>query len=377
MVEKSHNNISIFLTGSNGFIGKNLSLFLEEKGFIVYRYDRTKTYDYAEEYIAKSDFVIHLAGANRPPNEEGFERDNVLLTERICQIIEKNPNVKIIYASSIQAKELNPYGRSKLKSEGIVKNIKNKSLIYRLPGIYGKWCKPNYNSVVATFCNNIANNKEIVIHSNKDEIHLLYIDDLMESFFVDIKYFLAEKEFPVQPYFETSFSIESVQIDNLAKMIKSFTKIDSEGVLPDFSSSLQKNLYSTYLTYLPLKKASYFLTDNIDERGKFTEFLKGQSFGQFSFFTSKPGVVRGEHYHHTKTEKFLVLNGSARFKFRNLINDEEFELFADDTKSQVVKTIPGWVHSIINVGTNDLVVMLWANEIFDPARPDTIRKTYA
>tara|TARA_B100001093_G_C26849179_1_gene1024248 strand:+ start:3288 stop:4397 length:1110 start_codon:yes stop_codon:yes gene_type:complete len=363
---------NILVTGSDGFIGKNLYLRLSEIGGLtpiaVSRADSSKE---LEEKLAEADFLIHLAGANRPTKDIEFVEDNVKFTQTLCDILKsKDKNIPILFSSSTQAALENPYGKSKLDAEAVLEAFSNERgaplYIYRLPGVFGKWAKPNYNSVIATFCHNIANSLTIDITDRDNLIDLVYIDDVVDCFIEKV----FEKETTtvfneVEPVYQES-------LGSIADLIKRFSESRKNLTIPDVGSGFCRALYSTYLSYLPEDKFLYELSENSDERGTFVEILKTMNSGQFSFFSAKPGITRGIHYHHTKTEKFLVVKGKALFRFRNLKNNSIKELFVDEQKFQIVESIPGWVHSIKNIGTEDMIVVLWANEIFDIDNPDTI-----
>ena len=361
----------VLVTGSNGFIGKNLIISLNELGISYEVFTRRNSTKDLQGLIKKSDFVIHLAGENRPEDEDDFEVVNSGLTLLICneiRLIEKN--IPIILASSTQAEHDNLYGKSKLSAEIAIKNLTdntgNSSYIYRLPGVFGKWCKPNYNSVVATFCHNISHNLPIQVNNPDFELSLVYIDDVVEEFVKIIQGAKGDKkELSVQPEYK-------IKLGDLADQIKIFKESRDSLISEKVGSGLIRKLYSTYLSYLSPEQFSYLIPSYGDERGMFAEILKTKDSGQFSFFTAKPGVTRGGHYHHSKTEKFLVIQGKARFGFRHVASDETHEIITTSKELKIVETVPGWSHDITNIGTEEIIVMLWANEIFDPDNPDTI-----
>jgi len=361
----------VLVTGSNGFLGKNLIVRLNELGISYEVFTRRNSTKDLPGLIKKSNFVIHLAGENRPEVESDFEEVNFGLTSLICdeiRLIEKN--IPIILASSIQAGCDNLYGKSKLNAELAVKNLENDtgnhSYIYRLPGVFGKWCKPNYNSVVATFCHNISHDLPIQVNDPSFELSLVYIDDVVDEFVKKIQGLQDnQKELSIQPEYK-------IKLGDLANQIKLFRESRDSLITEKVGSGFVRKLYSTYLSYLPPEQFSYSIPLYSDERGMFAEMLKTKDSGQFSFFTAGSGVTRGGHYHHSKTEKFLVVQGKAKFGFRHLITNETYEIIATSKELKIVETVPGWSHDITNIGTEEIIVMLWANEIFDPNNPDTI-----
>ena len=362
--------MNILITGSNGFIGKNLKLRLEKlKRFNIIEFNREHSEEDLLIAVKKAEIIVHLAGENRPENKEAFEEINHKLTKKICKFCgEKKSKTHIIFSSSTQAKIDNPYGKSKLAAEEqlleLSKNSANSVNIFRFPGVFGKWCKPNYNSVVATFCNNIANNLPIKINDKSSKLNLVYIDDLVDQI-------LELINSPSNEIFVDTKSVHQKTLGEVADIINSFKENRTNLYVENMQDPFTKALYATYVTYLPIDDFSYDLISHEDERGVFVEFLKSKLFGQVSFLTSNPGVTRGEHFHHTKLEKFLVIKGKARFRFRSLDNNKKFEIFTDNRKLQVVESIPGWAHDITNVGENEMIVLLWANEIFDAKKPDT------
>jgi UDP-2-acetamido-2,6-beta-L-arabino-hexul-4-ose reductase len=365
--------MKILITGSNGFIGKNLvSRISEMNGYEVLPFVRGESISRLAHLIEISDAVIHLAGENRPPNISDFEEGNASFTSVLCDLVsKKNLNVPIVFASSIQALLDNPYGRSKLAAETALENLAstngNQLYIYRLPGVFGKWCKPNYNSVVATFCHNIASGLDIKISDSKKIIQLAYVDDVVDEFMAA----LLRNGNPNQKLYDFGATY-NISLGELASQIKGFSESRSSLVLGGVGEGLTRALYATYISFLSPKDFSYPLKEHSDQRGIFVEMLKTPDSGQISFFTAKPGITRGGHYHHTKSEKFLVVKGSAKFGFRNILTDETYSITATDNHPIIVETVPGWSHDICNVGSDDLIVMLWANEIFDEHRPDTI-----
>lgn len=364
--------MKILVTGANGFIGKNLISELNNKGLSdIFKFNRDTDSNLLDEYASKCDFVFHLAGVNRPKSEEDFYKGNVELTEKLLLALESNDKKPpIVITSSIQAGMDNPYGRSKKLGEDLVKTYCNKNhssaYIYRMPNMFGKWSKPNYNSVVSTFCYNISRNIDIEIHDESKKLILCYIDDLILEFIS-----LLKKNHSFECTTRNVNKTYEVTLRELADKIFEFKKSRENLYIPNMGDGFTKKLYSTYLSYLPNDEFSYDLKMNVDERGSFTEILKTKSSGQVSVNVSKPGVTKGNHWHHTKNEKFLVVSGKALVRFRKIDSDEIIEYVISGEKHQVVDIPVGYTHSIINIGDDDLVTVMWVNENFDPENPDT------
>jgi len=362
----------VLVTGACGFIGKNLTIHLgQDDQFSVLSFGRKNSLDELGVLIEQSDAVIHLAGENRPKDVSVFDEVNAGLTQSLCDAIRTTgQKIPLVLASSTQAGLDNPYGQSKRSAEAIVealgKETGNPVYIYRLPGVFGKWCKPNYNSVVATFCHNIAQDLPIQVNDPMTSIRLVYVDDVVTEFVKVIQQSGNGASTPsVSPVY-------TIALGELAEQIKAFKNCRESLKSEQVGTGLVRALYSTYVSYLKPDQFSYPLPKYGDERGVFVEMLKTKGSGQFSFFTALPGVTRGGHYHHTKTEKFLVIKGMARFCFRHIITGETYELLTTGDEPQVVDTVPGWAHDITNMGEEEMVVILWANEIFDRDKPDTI-----
>jgi len=321
--------VKVLVTGSDGFVGKNLLVKLAENSIDFVCFSRRHAVDDLVSLLTDIDFVFHLAGVNRPQDPNDFDKQNRELTARLCEAIQKTGRaIPVAFTSSIQAAYDNAYGISKKFAEEALiqlnKAIQSPIYLYRLPNVFGKWAKPNYNSVVATFCHNIA------------------------------------QDLPIR-------------IDDPSKIVPmAFHDSRSALMTEEVGLGLTRALYATYLSYLRPEQFAYVVPAYEDSRGRFVEMLKTKDSGQFSFFTANPGITRGGHYHHTKSEKFLVLQGLARFGFRNILTNETFELSVDGLNPKIVETIPGWTHDITNIGEDELIVMLWASEAFDRARPDTI-----
>ena len=366
----------ILVTGANGFIGKNLVVRLKELASItVSTFVRGDDVALLPQLVSQVDAVVHLAGENRPADEAAFAQVNAGLTSALCDAIRQSflstgRHIPLVLASSTQAERDNPYGRSKLAAEEAVLTLGqqtgNPCVIFRLPGVFGKWCKPNYNSVVATFCHNIARDLPIQINDPQASLRLVYVDDVVTAFLVALE---APAPGCVQAHIEPEYT---TTLGELANQIRAFGDCRSTLVTERVGTGLVRALYATYVSYLPNEMFSYKVTQHADPRGVFVEMLKTPDSGQFSYFTAHPGITRGGHYHHTKTEKFLVIKGEALFRFRHLLTNERVELRASGGTPQVVDTIPGWTHDITNVGDDEMVVMLWANENFDREKPDTV-----
>ena len=362
----------ILITGADGFIGKNLLLHFSEMTDVeCITFTRQNRVDELPELLEDVDWVFHLAGINRPVSCDEFATGNVGLTESLCRAIKaKSAPVAIVFASSIQADLNNDYGISKRAAENVLLKLKkatgNHLYIYRLPNVFGKLARPNYNSAVATFCYNITRDLPIQINDPLAVIPLVYIDDIVESF----KQLLVKKNNKQDGFIGVS-PVYSITVGELADQLYRFKTSRDTLVTEPVGKGLIRALYSTYVSYLPPKDFSYKIKQHSDQRGIFVEMLKTQDSGQFSFFTARPGVTRGSHYHHSKTEKFLVVKGEARFGFRHMVTGKYHEMHISSDASQIVETIPGWSHDVTNVGDEELICILWANEIFDQEKPDT------
>lgn len=370
---------TILITGASGFIGKNLRLHLAERKEVkVVCFTREDAVAQLPELLQGVDFVFHLAGINRPQDPEEFVTGNASLTQVLCNAVAQvattsEKKVPVVFASSIQAVLNNPYGQSKRAAEDSLFALERRHgvpvHVFRLPNVFGKWCKPNYNSVVATFCHNIACSLPIQINESSSPVTLVYVDDVISRFMqlmdgadaaVDAEGFAT-----VAPQYTST-------VGDLARLIRSFKDSRFTLMTERVGTGLIRALYATYVSYLPAGLFAYSVPQHSDLRGRFVEMLKTSDSGQFSYFTAHPGVTRGGHYHHTKTEKFLVIKGRALFRFRHLLTDQVVEIHTTGDIPQIVDTIPGWSHDVTNVGNDELVVMLWANENFDRERPDTI-----
>lgn len=364
--------MKILVTGAKGFIGKNLIAELKNKGYNdILQVTRESDSAYLEQCTKECDFVFHLAGVNRPKSEKEFLEGNYNLTARLIDLLKKyNNKAPILFTSSIQAEIDNLYGKSKRAAEDLLleysENERVEVYIFRLANVFGKWSKPNYNTVVATFCHNIARNIDIEITNPEAELTLCYIDDVIDEFLKILK-----NTTTVQDYYCKVPVTYNVKLGKLADLIRSFKESRTNLTIPNMEDALTKKLYSTYLSFLPEKEFSYNLKMNTDHRGAFIEFLRTPERGQVSVNVTKPGITKGNHWHHTKNEKFLVVSGKGLIRFRKLDSQEIIEYRVSGEKPEVVDIPVGYTHSIVNVGDSDLVTIMWVNECFEPDKPDT------
>ena len=364
--------MNVLVTGAGGFMGKNLIQRLKFTGdHTVNAYDTDSDPADLKRFAKDADIVFHLAGINRPKDTAEYMEGNFGFTKTLLDTLEEaGSRPKIVVSSSIQAELDNPYGVSKKAGEELVfdyaKRTGGQVVIYRFPNVFGKWCRPNYNSAVATFCNNIARGLPITVDDPDKILHLLYIDDLIDEFLCC----LDGKEHVKDGYGYVPV-VYDVRLGDIPALLHKFADGRSDLMLPDLSGGFEKKLYSTYLSYLPEDDFSYPLTMHADERGSFTEFIKSDDRGQVSINISRPGMVKGNHWHDTKNEKFLVVKGEALIKFRKIGDDKVIEYNVSGDDPRVVDIPCGYTHNIANVGEGDLITVMWANEKFDPGRPDT------
>jgi UDP-2-acetamido-2,6-beta-L-arabino-hexul-4-ose reductase len=364
--------MKVLITGANGFIGKNLTSNLREiKDLEIITYDINDSFDKIEKNINDIDFVFHLAGVNRPVNVDDFYKGNSDLTKQLIDLLSNTKkNIPLLITSSIQAIKDNDYGKSKKMAEdSVLEYGKNNDVyIYRLHNVFGKWCRPNYNSVIATFCNNVANDLEISVNDYNAELELIYIDDICKEFIS-----ILNGNNPVNKQGDYCY-IEPVykkKLGEIADLIKAF-KNNMESInVPKTGDDFVKKLFSTYITYVNINNMSVTAHMNMDDRGSFTELLKTDDSGQFSVSVSKPGIIRGNHYHHTKMERFIVVKGKAKISFRKIDEENITNYNVSDEKIEIVTICPGYTHKIENVGSDEMILLLWCNEIFDPKYPDT------
>lgn len=365
--------MKVLVTGAKGFIGKNLVSTLDrEDKYEIICIDRENSKEELEKGVLNSDFIVHLAGINRPKNEEEFFEGNTGLTEEIIEILKKNnKNTSILITSSIQADLDNAYGQSKKGAEeALIKymaDTKGNVFIFRLPNVFGKWCRPNYNSAIATFCHNIARGEEVWISDPSKEMTLVYIDDVVRN----IKNVIDNEKTYIPGYQNVDIEHKET-LGEIVDLINSFKESRKSLMIPNMENELTKKLYSTYLSYLPENDFSYPLKMNVDNRGSFTEFIKSKDRGQVSVNISKPGITKGNHWHDTKNEKFLVVSGEVVIRFRKVDSEEIIEYKVSEEKLEVIDIPVGYTHSIINTGERDMVTIMWVNEIFNPEKPDTI-----
>lgn len=361
----------IVITGADGFIGRNLAVRLGELGYTdVVGITRDTSSEALHAALKGAGFVFHLAGVNRPKDVSEFTTGNAGFTEALCTALQTAEcRAPVVFASSTQAAQDNPYGQSKRAAEHALLHhgARNGTPVYlfRLTNVFGKWARPNYNSAVATFCYNIARGLDISVNDPDAPLHLVYVDDVVEAFVNLLSAPAALSGFiEVGPIYQTT-------VGGLAETVRGFAKSRTSMVTLRVGTGLTRALYSTYLSNLPPESFAYEVPRHGDPRGVFVEMLKTPDCGQFSYFTAHPGITRGEHYHHSKTEKFLVIKGTAHFGFRHITTGERHELVTKGGEGCIVETVPGWTHNITNIGDDELIVMLWANEIFDPQKPDT------
>lgn len=376
--------MKVLITGANGFVGKNLVASLnnikdgKDKTrnvhiSDVFAFDIDTPMEKLDEYCMSADFIFHLAGVNRPKDEKEFMEGNFGFTSCLLNCLKKHNNKSpIMISSSIQAALDNPYGKSKKAGEDLLFDYGRengiKTLVYRFPNLFGKWCRPNYNSAVATFCHNIANDLEITVNDRNHMMTLCYIDDVV----CELLNALENRENRIDEFCYVPVE-HKITLGEIADLLYKFKEQSTTLVMPQIpDNSFEKKLYSTYLSYLPEEKVSFPLKMNVDDRGSFTELLKTENCGQFSVNISKPGITKGQHWHHTKWEFFIVVSGKGLIQQRKIGSDEVLNFEVSGEKIEAVHMLPGYTHNIINLSdSEDLVTLMWANEQFDPNKPDT------
>ncbi|MGX7132229.1 capsular polysaccharide biosynthesis protein CapF [Enterococcus songbeiensis] len=364
--------MKILVTGSMGFVGKNLIAELKNQDeHEIYEFDKETPKELLVDYCKNAEFIFHLAGVNRPETTAEFMEGNFGFTSELLDLLKQaNNTCPIMLSSSIQAKLDNPYGESKRAGEELLQKYHEETgaeiYVYRFANLYGKWSRPNYNTVVATFCYKIARGEEVSVNDPKATIDLCYIDDVVKELLNCL-----QGNPTVQDGFGFVPAIDQVSVGELRDLIVSFKENRQTLGLPKLNRRIEKNLYSTYLSFLPEDQFSYPLKMNSDQRGSFTEFLRTPDRGQVSVNISKPGITKGNHWHHTKNEKFLVVSGTGVIRFRKIDSDEVIEYFVSGEKLEVVDIPVGYTHNIENLGESDMVTLMWVNEPFDPENPDT------
>ena len=369
-------NSPILITGAGGFVGKNLVATLRTAGYTdLMLFEKDDTPETLADYCRRAAFVVHLAGINRPTDPSEFYTGNAGLTDTLLANLEAAGNTaQVLVTSSTKAELDNDYGKSKRQAEEAIFAHRRRTgatvYVFRMPGVFGKWCRPNYNSVVATFCHNVAHGLPIQVRDSAFSLPLVYIDDVVACILAafDGDVMMDRSATPICHM----HPIHEVTLGRLAELIQGFAAGRTSLAVPDLApGSFEKKLYSTYLSYLPSDQFSYPLEMHTDNRGSFTEFLRSPERGQVSINISHPGIVKGNHWHHTKNEKFLVVKGEGVIRFRNIFSKEVIEYHVSGDKLEVVDIPCGYTHNIENVGTEDMVTVMWANEAFDPDHPDT------
>jgi UDP-2-acetamido-2,6-beta-L-arabino-hexul-4-ose reductase len=370
--EKVELVMKILITGAKGFIGKNLIAELKNRKYTdILEYARDTDPVLLDAYCQETDFVYHLAGVNRPKEQSEYMAGNFGFTKILLDTLKKHGNTcPVLISSSTQATYDNPYGESKKAGEDLMfaygRETGAKVLVYRLPNVFGKWCRPNYNSAVATFCHNIARGLPITVNDPSVVMNLVYIDDVVE----ELINALQGKENCIGDFCAVPV-VHTITLGEIVDLLYSFKNSREERSVPNVADGFTGKLYSTYLSYLPEDKFSYPLKMNVDGRGSFTEFIKTPDRGQVSVNISKPGITKGNHWHHSKNEKFLVVSGTGVIRFRKVGSNEVIEYYVSGDRLEVVDIPPGYTHNIENIGDTDMVTIMWANERFNPEKSDT------
>ena len=362
--------MNILITGSKGFIGKNLIANLNQnKNNKILEFNKS-TKQKLDSLVKKSDLIYHLAGENKSSNKSDFVKNNINLTERICKLIVENKlKTRMIFSSTIQSGNNTIYGETKQQSEKIIKKYlkkkTNQFLILKIPNVFGKWSKPFHNSFISTFAYQISREKNVNLMNPNKKLRLIYIDDLVNNL-VSVK----NRKNLSKVNFKYS-NITNTTPLSVLKLLKLFHQNDKENIITNFSNSFVKKLYSTYLYYMPRRLVTQKIHNNTDHRGTFAEFLKLGKYGQLSYFSILPGKIRGGHYHHTKTEKFLLIDGSVKFNFKELYTGKKYSIKISEKNNKIITTVPGWIHDIVNSSNKTAKLVVWANEVFSKKKPDT------
>lgn len=377
--------MKILVTGAQGFVGKNLVRTLEtirdkknntyklSSDLVIYEYDLQNTIDDLKRFTEDCDFVVHLAGVNRPNDPSEFYEGNKGFTETLCSYLKSAGNkAPILISSSIQASRDNDYGKSKKEGEELLtafgRENGNPIFIYRFANLFGKWCRPNYNSVTATWCYNITHGLDIQVNDESVILPLVYIDDVVEEIIHCIE---GTPTYDEMNHYYTVEPIHNVSLGHMKELLYNFKSSRVDLSVANQSDAFTKKLYATYLSYLPEEEFSYPLKMNVDFRGSFTEFIRTEEHGQVSVNISKPGIIKGNHWHHTKNEKFLVVSGEGIIRFRKIGDEKVIEYKVSGDKLEVIDIPTGYTHNIENIGKSDMVTVMWANEPFNPEKPDT------
>lgn len=363
--------MKILITGAGGFIGKNLAAALRDMdGYEVLEFHAKDGFECLKPYCSACDFVFHLAGVNRPESEAEFESGNVEFTRILTGFLAEGSRCPVVFSSSIQAELGNPYGQSKRRAEEILREYERQTgapiYLYRLPNVFGKWCRPNYNSGIATFCYNTANGLPIHVNNERQMLRLVYIDDVVMEFIRALGGFGTN-----QDVFYSVPEVYEKCLGDIANQIQAFSLCTKTLEVPNQSDAFTKKLYSTYLSYLPEEKLKYTLAAHSDARGTFAEFLRSEDRGQVSINVTKPGFAKGNHWHHTKHEVFLAVSGEGVVRLRKIGESSVIEIPMAGSRLEPIIIPPGYTHMLENTGDVDLVTVMWANEPYDLRRPDT------
>jgi UDP-2-acetamido-2,6-beta-L-arabino-hexul-4-ose reductase len=367
--------MKILLTGANGFIGRNLRVKIKESNINLYVLKKNLNLNNLKNKLLECDVVIHLAGVNRTKNKNDFDKVNFGYTKKIIDFFSKNKKkIHFVYASSTQVKLNNPYGLSKKKTEILLKNFAKNSnstiSIYRMPIIFGKWAKKNHNSFIATACSSIINDKHLNVFDETKPIKLIYIDDLIDHILKNLKVDYIKKQVN---YLDLENITYTSNIKKILSKLKKFNNFKKTLKIENVGTKFNRVLYSTFISYYKKENFKEIISAKKDNRGSFLEIMKTRNTGQFSLITIKPNKIRGNHYHHTKTEKFLLIKGKVKFNFKNIDNKKRFSIIQTDKEYSLINTVPGWSHNIQNLSKSESILLIWVNEVFDFLKSDTIK----